>query len=88
MIIRLAIWYLRKRKVSVLINMKVKDGTVQQKTNKGWTCDNDLHNVRYLDKNGKELVLPEGKFQFEYYELPSQQLIRRGNNYGEKKFNS
>lgn len=64
--IKLAIWYLNKRKVSVLLNMKIEDGTVQQTTNHGCTYNNTLNNVKYLDKNGKELILPEGKFRFEY----------------------
>lgn len=66
--IKLAIWYLRKRKVSVLLNMRVEGGTIQQKTRIGLTYHNDLNNAKYLDKNGKELVLPEGKFQFSYYD--------------------
>lgn len=64
--IKLAIWYLRKRKVSVLLNMRVDGGAIQQTTRYGCTYDNHLNNVRYLDKNGKELIIPEGKFKISY----------------------
>ena len=64
--IKLAIWYLNKRKVSVLLNMKIEGGIVQQTTYHGCTYNNTLNDIKYLDKNGNELVLPEGKFRFEY----------------------
>lgn len=62
--IRIALWYLRKRKVSVLLNMKIDGGTVQQKTRYSCTYDNELTNVKYLDKDGEMVNLPKGKFKY------------------------
>lgn len=64
--IKLAIWYLRKRNVSVLLNMKIDGGTIQQKTRYGCTYDSDISNGKYLDNDGKPLNIPKGKFKFRY----------------------
>lgn len=61
--IRLAIWYLRRREVSVLMNVRIDGGVIQQKTGYGCTYDTVLDNVKYLDRDGEELIIPQGKFK-------------------------
>lgn len=64
--IKLAIWYLRKRNVSVLLNMKIDGGTIQQKTRYGFTYDSEINNVNYLDADGELFNIPKGKFKVRY----------------------
>lgn len=64
--IRLAIWYLRRKKVSVIMNMDVEGGTIKQMARYGYTYNNKLANVRLLDKDGQELKIPQGKFKVQY----------------------
>lgn len=62
MLSKLAIWYLRKRKKSVLIGYRVVGGKMNAIYNKSYTYDNQLINVDYWYGNGKKLVIPEGEF--------------------------
>lgn len=62
MLIKLAIWYLRRKKVSAIFNMKITGGKVQQKTNRGATYDTEFYDAQYLLSNGKAFVVPQGKF--------------------------
>ncbi|WP_042426161.1 hypothetical protein [Geomicrobium sp. JCM 19039] len=62
MIEKLAIWYLRKRKCSVLINFNIDSGYFQSLMYKTYLFDNALSNVHHLTADGKPLTIPEGKF--------------------------
>lgn len=62
MLTKLAIWYLRKRKVSVMMNFYVDDATIVQKSIEGYLYDNSLIDCDYLSSSEKRLILPEGKF--------------------------
>lgn len=65
MISELAIWYLRKRKKSVMIGMLANGGNIQQNNRNGFLYDNHLCNVKYFTADGHRLDLPEGKFHYE-----------------------
>lgn len=65
MLINLAIWYLRKKNVSVLINYKVEGGKMKQLSNIGRTYDNELHNTDYYLMDGSKFIFPNGKFKIE-----------------------
>ncbi|RST60187.1 hypothetical protein D5F11_009015 [Siminovitchia terrae] len=62
MLAKIAIWYLRKTKKSVLIGFEIKDGYLRSLNNNTLTYDNHLVNVDYRTRDDKPLLLPEGKF--------------------------
>lgn len=64
MLTKLAVWYLRKNRRSVLIGYNVKDGCIKAKHNNAFIYDNNLTNVEYRDSDNKPLELPEGKFSY------------------------
>ncbi|WP_271750075.1 hypothetical protein [Bacillus paralicheniformis] len=62
MLTSLAIWYLRKRKQSVLIGFEVDGGQVKSQSNRTFVYDNTLLDTVFKEADGKELILPRGKF--------------------------
>jgi hypothetical protein len=62
MLTELAVWYLRKKKKSVLINYEINNGVVKCRNNESYLYDNILNNVEYRLSNDKEFVIPDGKF--------------------------
>lgn len=65
MLSKLAIWYLRKRKKTVILNVIAKDGSMQQSERSALLYDNCLMDVAYYDYDGNIVTIPEGKFSFE-----------------------
>jgi hypothetical protein len=63
MLTKLALWYLRNRKVTVIMNYKVEGGKLTQKTNEGYTYDTDYNDSEIYLSNGKKFNIPEGKFK-------------------------
>lgn len=63
MITNLCIWWLRKRKVSVLIGYKTYFGTLKQLSNEGYIYDNELNHTNYINPNGKRIHIPDGEFE-------------------------
>lgn len=59
---RLAVWYLRKRKVSVIMNVKIETGCIRQLTKTCYIYDNELIDTRYYDFVGAGVALQDGKF--------------------------
>lgn len=58
-----AIWYLRKKRCSVMIGCRIMGGHVQPLHKNSYIYDNRFVNVDFLDKNGKKINIPqEGKF--------------------------
>lgn len=65
MLTELALWYLRKKKVTVIMNYKVEGGKLTQKTNEGYTYDSDFDNSEIWLNDGSEFIIPEGKYKIE-----------------------
>lgn len=65
MLTKLAIWYLRKRKKSVIIGFIANGGWVQPKNNHPLTYECDFFNTKFVNKNGTTTTMPYGKFNFE-----------------------
>lgn len=55
MLTKLAVWYLRKKRVSVLIGWKVKEARLQAMYNNVYVHQNDLHNT-IINCNGESIV--------------------------------
>ncbi|APP15618.1 hypothetical protein ABH16_04685 [Bacillus altitudinis] len=64
MITKLAIWWLRKRKRSVMIGYEVIEGAIKARNNNALLYDNTLIGVSYQDSDGKSFNIPEGKFDY------------------------
>ncbi|MGY8620256.1 hypothetical protein ACN6A9_01575 [Bacillus safensis] len=64
MITNLAIWWLRKRKRSVMIGYEVIEGAIKARNNNALLYDNTLIGVSYQDSDGKSFNIPEGKFDY------------------------
>lgn len=62
MITKLAIWWLRKAKKSVVINYVVTEGELQAKQKQVFIYDNDFTDTVYKDYDGEIVALPSGKF--------------------------
>jgi hypothetical protein len=58
----LAIWYLRKRKRSVIIGYMLEDGKVKCLNNKAYIYDNQVKNIDYRCSDDTRFEIPEGKF--------------------------
>lgn len=58
----LAIWYLRKKKKSVLIGYELEDGTVKALNNKAYIYDNRIKDINYYCSDNTPFEIPEGKF--------------------------
>lgn len=65
MLTKLAIWYLRKRKRTVLMNIRMYGNKVQQISYNGFFYDNDLMNIEMYDTEGNPLHVPQGKFHIQ-----------------------
>jgi hypothetical protein len=65
MLSKLAIWYLRKRKASVLIGFEIKGGSFKSLNNKTSLYDNELYDVNYKTVDNFPLCIPGGKFSIE-----------------------
>lgn len=63
MLTKVAIWYLRKRNVSVLIGFLLKGGAIQQDNEKAYLYDNWNNKTSYYTKSGIKIKIPEGKFK-------------------------
>lgn len=64
MLTKLAIWYLRKRKISVLMGFTTSRGSLQSDNDVTYLLDNFLMDTAFYDKFGKKWLLPEGKFSY------------------------
>jgi NADH:ubiquinone oxidoreductase subunit D len=62
MLTKLAIWYLRSKGVSIIMNCKLEDGKVQQLRSTGFTYDSHFKNVEYRLIDDSLFDIPEGKF--------------------------
>jgi hypothetical protein len=62
----LAIWYLRKKKRSVLIGYKLEEGQVKALNNKAYIFDNNINNIDYRYSDDTPFEIPEGKFNESY----------------------
>ena len=74
MFTKLAIWFLRKREVSVLINFHLDGGKLTQLKTDGFFYDNKLNDCVVQEQSNPELpprdiYLLDGKFK---YKLPPQ----------------
>lgn len=58
----LAIWYLRKRKKSVLIGYELEGGKVKCLYNQAYLYDNKIGDIDYRCSNDAPFKIPEGKF--------------------------
>lgn len=58
----LAIWYLRKRKRSVIIGYKLEGGKVKCLYNKAYIYDNYIEDIIYRCSDDTPFEIPEGKF--------------------------
>ncbi|WP_419893256.1 hypothetical protein [Oceanobacillus kimchii] len=62
MLSELAIWYLRKRKKTVIINVESVGGMLTQLERSAYLYDNRLINTVFYDCEDIPIVIPEGKF--------------------------
>lgn len=60
MISKIAIWYLRKKKASVIINCQIDNAEVQFLGNKGNIYDNKFNNTLIRLVDGSTLMVPNG----------------------------
>jgi hypothetical protein len=58
----LAIWYLRKKKKSVLIGYELDENKIRCLSNSAYIYDSNINNVSYLCKDGTPFDIPTGKF--------------------------
>lgn len=65
MLTKLAIWYLRKRKRSVMIGFSVQPYFIQPHNRDTFLYDNRLTDIKFIDYNGDRFVLPEGRFHIQ-----------------------
>lgn len=65
MLSKLAVWYLRKKKISVLIGFEVKNGQMKSYNQTCALFDNELYNVEYKTRDNKPFLIPDGKFSIE-----------------------
>ncbi|GLY11377.1 hypothetical protein [Pseudobacillus badius] len=61
MLTELAIWYLRKKKKSVMIAFKIKDGAVQAINKDTFIYENEFEDVDYFLPNGQMYDIPHMK---------------------------
>ncbi len=64
MLTKLAAWYLKKRKKSVLIGYEIKNGYVRSMNDDAFIHGNELINVDYRTSDNKPFLIPKGKFSF------------------------
>lgn len=71
MFIQLATWYLKRKKVSIVMNCDITGGTVKQRTNRGVTINCDFVDAKLIQSDGVEFEIPKGKFKIV---RPSQEV--------------
>lgn len=64
MLTKLAIWYLRRKKNSVLIGYDLKGGLIVARNNDAFVYNNSLIKVEYRNSDNESLEIPEGKFSY------------------------
>lgn len=64
MITKLAIWWLRKRKLTVLIGHDITGGEIKARFNKVYLYDSNLRDAVFKDPYGIPFNVPEGKFAY------------------------
>lgn len=74
MLVKLAIWYLRRKRVSVIMNYRINGGLLKPKQNQSYMYENTFIETehRYIDNS--EMDVPEGNFSF------SKPIQRSGEN--------
>jgi hypothetical protein len=70
MLSNFAVWYLRKRKKSVMIGYEIENGKVKSLNPSSLTYDNFFGDIDYRMCDGKRFIIPTGKFS----------IIRGSNN--------
>lgn len=63
MLEKLAIWFLKKRKVSIIIGFAHEGGAIRPLNRDTYLYDNTFDRCQFLEYNGAEFQIPEGKFQ-------------------------
>lgn len=58
----LAIWYLRKKKRSVVIGYELDGGKVECLYSTAYIYDNNIKDIDYRCSDGTSFEIPEGKF--------------------------
>jgi hypothetical protein len=61
---KLAIKYLLHKKTSVFMNIDLNNKSLKAKQKHFFMYNTNINDTRVYDKNGKELIIPEGKFEF------------------------
>ena len=61
MLKRIAVWYLRKRNASVILNIKVSDGLIKVKGNQAQIYDNEFNNTKFITEDNQEFLIPDNK---------------------------
>lgn len=64
MLAKLAVWYLRKNRRSVLIGYNIIGGYIIAKDNNAFIHNNNLIDVECRDSDNKLFDLPEGQFSY------------------------
>lgn len=59
---KLAIWFLRKRKATVVIGLIVWEGEIQSKSKKAYLYDNVFVDATYYTYDDVPVDIPSGKF--------------------------
>jgi len=59
---KIAIWYLRKQKRSVLIGYEISNGNVKALNNHAFLYDNTLNDVEYRTSDNYPMSIPNRKF--------------------------
>lgn len=60
---KLAIWYLRMRKRSVLIGYELNKDYIRSLGNFSYIYNNEVKGLEYRDVDGEVFEIPEGKFK-------------------------
>lgn len=60
---KLAIWYLRKKKCSILIGCKISNGQVKTLSKDNYIFDMVFNNVDFRLNDDTSINIPQGKFQ-------------------------
>ena len=66
MLEKIAIAYLRHKRVSVIIGFEVKTKSIYQLYNKCYLYNNKLEKVKFYDNNKLLFNIPNGKFNLKY----------------------
>lgn len=63
MLTQLAIWYLRKKKISVAIGFAFLGGEVRSKAPNSYLYDSTFTRCRFVESDNQPFRVPEGPFQ-------------------------